>query len=130
MATIIAGYRKFELPGSETDYKLFMEDGAQLCDDEDIALEEIVGGALLFIAKSWSEKSGQKDTVTTSLKEGCDTNRPPSPVGACKQAGWYAPVDPQKSPKGTRVPPYVKGRNDKGIGEYYVECIIVNCVDN
>lgn len=94
-----------------------MEDGAQLCEDEDIALEEIVGGGLLFIAKSWSEKSGQKESVTSSSKECSDTNSADIAFGACKEAGWFAPVDPQKCSKGTRVPPYIKGSRGKDVGE-------------
>ena len=69
-----------------------MEDGAQLCDDQDISLEEIVGGQLLFIAKSWAEKSMQKETVKSSSEAGSQAGAAKCAVGVAKQAGCYAPV--------------------------------------
>lgn len=51
-------------PENAQDLKLFMEDGAEICSDEDL-IEEIIDGKLLILAKSFQdyEKKGKMKSI-------------------------------------------------------------------
>ena len=116
-----AGHQKFELSGSQCDYKLFMEDGAELCDDHDILMGEIVGGQLLFIAKSWDDKYLHKEIVTSTVE--------PSQVAQTPKLASRAVTQVESETKvimGTNVPEKTTNVDGKfaDIAVLYIECTI------